>query len=190
MSAAANWPPGHLPKGELPAIDDGVTLVELLGDVAELVDHLSAAAARFGAPDRPDLFGALVEWQDSVRAWIVADAAMREAERTVRLAEYRQLVEAALARLTDRPGLSWTRLDRGYSSTYLVACDNRELGTARPAVTRYGGDGRIRRRTWRATPTGDPLANLGPFGSLRKTAEALARHAGLPVTAPQPASGG
>jgi hypothetical protein len=173
MSSDATWTPGHLPKGDLPPADDGETLVQLLGDAAELIDHLSAAASRLGAPERPELFGALVAWQDDVRGWTVADAAIQEAERTVRLAEYRRLVLAALARLARRPGLGWTRLYPGQSSLYLVARDNRELGAVHPARTWYAGNGRIRRRTWRATPTGDPTTQLGPFPSVREAAEAL-----------------
>jgi hypothetical protein len=185
MSGDATWTLGHLPKGDLPPADDGAALAGLLGDAAELIDHLSAAAARLGAPDRADLFGALAEWQEAVRDWILADAAVKEAERTVRLAEYRQLVQAALARLSNRPGLGWTRLEPGESSLYLVARDNQELGTVHPAKTWYAGNGRIRRRTWRATPTGDPLTSLGPFRSVREAAEALAtRTAGPGATTP------
>jgi hypothetical protein len=181
MSTDATWTPGHLPKGDLPPADDGETLAQLLGDGAELIDHLSAAASRLGAPDRPELFGALVEWQEDVRRWILDTAAVQEAEQTVRVAEYRRLVQAALARLADRPGLAWTHLDPGPSSLYLVAHDGQQLGTAHPARTWYAGNGRIRRRTWRATPTRDPLTKLGPFPSLRAAAEALDVHAARPA---------
>jgi hypothetical protein len=149
MSGDATWTPGHLPKGDLPPADDGETLARLLGDTAELIDHRSAAASRLGAPDRPELFGAVVAWQEDVRGWTVAGAAVKEAERTVRLAEYRQLVRATLARLDGRPGLGWIRLDPGRSSLYLVARDSRELGTVHPSRTWYAGNGRIRRRTGR-----------------------------------------
>jgi hypothetical protein len=185
MSGDTTWTPGQLPKGDLPPAEDGETLAQLLGDAAELIDHLSAAASRLGAPGRPELLGVLVAWQEDVRRWIVENAAVQEAERTVRLAEYQQLVQAALARLAGRPGLGWTRLDPGQSSLYLVARDNRELGTVHPARTWFAGNGRIRRRTWRATSTGDPLRNLGPFSSVRKAAEALDAYATRPgVTTP------
>jgi hypothetical protein len=177
MSGDTTWTPGQLPKGDLPPADDGETLARLLGDAAELIDHLSAAASRLGAPDRPELFGALVDWQDEVRRWIVENTAVQEAAQAVRLAEYRQLVQAALARLAGRPGLGWTRLDPGQSSLYLVVRDNRELGTVHPARTWFAGNGRIRRRTWRATPTDGPTTQLGPFPSIRKAAEALDAHA-------------
>jgi hypothetical protein len=180
MSGDATWTPGHLAKGDLPPADDGETLARLLGDAAELIDHLSAAATRLDAPDRPELFGALVAWREDVRGWTVADAAVKEAERTVRLAEYRRLVQAALARLAGRSGLGWTRLDPGQSALYLVARDNRELGTVHPARTWYAGNGRIRRRTWKAAPTGDPLSNPGPFSSVREAAEALDAYAARP----------
>jgi hypothetical protein len=175
--------------GLLP-IGDGDALAAQLGIVADMIDHLSAAATRLGAPRRPDLFGDLVEWQEDVRRWSLTNAVVQEAERAVRLAEYRQRVEAALARLAGRPGLSWTRLDPNQrSSFYFVVCDGRELGTVDPAATRYVG-GRIQRRTWRATPVGHPLGELGPFRTIRMAAEALAQHAGLSVAAAQRAGRG
>jgi hypothetical protein len=76
MSSDAPWTPGHLPKGDLPPAEDGETLARLLGDAAELIDHLSAAASRQGAPDRPELFGELSSWQDAVRSWITDQAAI------------------------------------------------------------------------------------------------------------------
>jgi hypothetical protein len=189
MDGRAMWEPGHLPSTALPPAEDGEALAALLGDVAEILDHLGAAASRLGAPGRADLFGEVVAWQEEVRQWTLVQAVLEEAEWAVRLAAYRQLVAAALARLAGRRGLAWTPLDPTQrSAIYLVVCDGRELGLVDPAATRYAG-GRIQRRTWRATPAGHRLGELGPFRTIRTAAEGLARHAGLTVPAAQRVSG-
>jgi hypothetical protein len=53
---AAAWQP------DMAEVGDGRDLMHLVGHTAEIMDHLSVAAAKLGVPDRPELFDALVRW--------------------------------------------------------------------------------------------------------------------------------
>ncbi len=170
-SPAATWQP------DLPEIGDGRDLAHLIGHTAGIIDHLSAAAAKLGAPDRPELFGALCGWQDQVEDWLQVSEVIDQAERATVHADYRRRVALALAELARRPGLAWTRLDpqRQRTSAYVVALDGRELGTVTPWRSSFVG-GRRRTLTWQASAanwrTTDEL-QLGPYRSIGEAAHAL-----------------
>jgi hypothetical protein len=171
-SPAAAWQP------DVPEIRDGRDLIHLIGHTAEIADHLSAAASKLGAPDRPELFDTLVRWRDAVEDWLQVSEVLDQAERATVHADYRRHVALALAELARRPGLAWTRLypERQRTSTYLVALDGRELGTVTPWRSSFVG-GRRRTLTWQARVanwrTTDEL-QLGPYRSIGEAARALA----------------
>jgi hypothetical protein len=171
-------PHAPVPAGDwTPTFPEVTTLGDLarpISPVAELVDHLSAPAARLGAPARPTLFSELVDWQDHVSRWIPAAAVIQEAERTLVLAEVDRHRQAALTRLARRSGLAWTRLHPRGTTPYLVANNGVEIGTVRAATTHWSS-GTIRHSDWVATPKDRPLDTLGPSDFLRAAAEALAR---------------
>jgi hypothetical protein len=96
---------------------------------SNLGGHLSAAANCIDAPDRPELFGALLACRDAVGRWLPASEQAAQAEQAASLAEDRRLVDSAPAKLARRGGLAWTRLPPRW--TYLVVLDGRQLGTFR-----------------------------------------------------------
>jgi hypothetical protein len=172
---AAAWRP------EVPQIRDGRDLAHLIGATAEIIDNLSAAAAKLGAPDRPELFGELGDWADQVRDWQQVSEVITGAERATLHADYRRRVALALAELARRPRrLAWTKLypEDPHSSQYLVALDGRELGTVSALGVRYRG-GRRRTLTWRARAAKWPSPaelELSPYKSIGEAARALAAH--------------
>ena len=166
---AAAWQP------DMPEVGDGRDLMHLVGHTAEIMDHLSAAAAKLGAPDRPELFDTLVRWRDELEDWLQVSEVIAAAERETAHADHRRRVALALAELARRPGLAWTKLSPE-GSEYLVALDGRELGAVHPGSTSFTG-GRRRTLTWRARAanwgtTAD--RELGPYRSIGEAAEALA----------------